>query len=115
MDKPTIIFFGENNYSPVKEFMDLLDYKTRAKLLKIINYIKKYGVNSVPKYTKKLTGTNLWELRTLGKINARIIYFTSRNNTIILLHGFIKKSQKTPKNDIEIAKNRLRQYKDSID
>ena len=115
METPTIIFYGENSYAPVKKFLDDLDSNTRAKLLKIINYIKNYGINSVPKYTKKLTGTNLWEIRTLGKTNARVIYFTSKNNTIILLHGFIKKSQKTPKNDLEIARYRLRKYKENID
>jgi phage-related protein len=115
MEKPTIIFYGEKNHAPVKQFLDNLNSNTRAKLLKIINYVENYGVNSVPKYTKKLTGTNLWEIRTLGKVNARIIYSTSKNNTIILLHGFIKKSQKTPKNDLEIAKYRLKKYKEDID
>ncbi len=115
MEKPNVIFYGEENHNPVNQFLDGLDSNTRAKLLKIINYIKNYGANSVPKHTKKLTGTNLWEIRTLGKINARIIYFTSKNNTIILLHGFIKKSQKTPKNDLEIAKYRIRKYKENVD
>ncbi len=114
MRKPIIIFYGEGYHCPVKKFLDSLDPSTRAKVLKIINYVENYGVSSVPKYTKKLTGTNLWEIRTLGKINARIIYSTSKDNTIILLHGFIKKTQKTPKNDLEIAKYRSKRYQETI-
>lgn len=114
MRKPIIIFYGEGDHCPVKKFLDNLDSDTRAKLLKIVNYIENYGVNTVPKYSKKLTGNSLWEIRTLGKINARIIYSTSKNNTIILLHGFIKKTQKTPKNDLEIAKYRSKRYQETI-
>lgn len=115
MKRPAIIFYGETDHNPVKQFLDNLDPDTRAKVLKIINYIENYGVNSVPKYTKKLTGTTLWEIRTLGKVNARVIYSTLKNNTIIILHGFIKKSQKTPKSDLEIAKYRFKRYKETID
>ena len=56
MEKPKIIFYGEENHNPVNQFLDGLDSNTRAKLLKINNYIKNYGVNSVPKYTKKSPG-----------------------------------------------------------
>ena len=50
----------------------------------------------------------LWEVRSRlpGRI-ARVM-FTSAEDRMILLHGFIKKSQKTPMEDLELAKNRLR-------
>ena len=50
----------------------------------------------------------LWELRSsLPSRIARVI-FTTGENRMILLHGFIKKSQKTPQEDLELAKTRLR-------
>jgi phage-related protein len=51
----------------------------------------------------------LWEVRSrlTGRI-ARVI-FTTGGSRMILLHGFIKKSQKTPQEDLELAKARLRQ------
>ena len=50
----------------------------------------------------------LWEIRSrLPDRIARVI-FTTGERRMVLLHGFIKKSQKTPKEDLELAKNRLR-------
>jgi phage-related protein len=49
----------------------------------------------------------LWELRSnLGPGIART-FFTIHVNNIVLLHGFIKKSQKTPANELALAKRRL--------
>ena len=52
--------------------------------------------------------TGLWEVRS--KLHNRIarVIFTVDNGKMILLHGFIKKSQKTPANDLKVAKQRLR-------
>jgi phage-related protein len=50
--------------------------------------------------------SGLWEVRThLGETIARII-FTVVGSKMILLHGFIKKSQKTPAGDLQLAKQR---------
>ena len=54
-------------------------------------------------------GTNLWEIRILGKDNIRAIYALIYNNQILIVHGFIKKSQKTPVKDINLS---LARYKD---
>ncbi len=58
---------------------------------------------------------DLWEVRSrLHNRIARTI-FTVDDNMMVLLHGFIKKSQKTPKKDLEVAKSRkaqLRGYND---
>ena len=48
-------------------------------------------------------GNGLWEVRTnLENRIARVIFFI-HHNQIVLLHGFIKKTQQTPKEDIELA------------
>jgi len=54
-------------------------------------------------------GNGLWEVRsnlTGGKV-ARVI-FTEEQGSMVLLHGFIKKSQKTPKQDLDLAQKRKR-------
>ena len=50
----------------------------------------------------------LWEVRS--RLSGRItrVLFTTGKGRMILLHGFIKKSQKTPREDLELAKTRLR-------
>ena len=53
----------------------------------------------------------IWELRIrfAGDIS-RMLYFSPSGKTIILLHGFIKKTQKTPNKEIEIALTRMNEY-----
>ncbi|MBI5096189.1 MAG: type II toxin-antitoxin system RelE/ParE family toxin [Nitrospirae bacterium] len=56
-------------------------------------------------YFKKLTGTeDIWEYRiTFGSNAYRIFCFIAENSVVVLTHGFTKKSQKTPKKEIERA------------
>ena len=64
--------------------------------------------------TKKLQGEEaLWEIRSRisgGKRIARVL-FTVEAGEIILLHGFVKKSQRTPRKDLRIARRRNRLWK----
>lgn len=53
----------------------------------------------------------LWEVRVRLPDQIARILFTCHGSRMILLHGFIKKSQKTPLEDLELAKNRLRMLK----
>ncbi|MCK5369217.1 MAG: type II toxin-antitoxin system RelE/ParE family toxin [Cyclobacteriaceae bacterium] len=94
-----------------KEFLDSLDDKTKKKVL--YNIWKSRDVND-PKLFKKLEG-NIWEFRTkfLTK-QIRLLAFwdkTEKTATIVLAtHGFIKKSQKIPKSEIEKAEKIREQY-----
>ena len=56
-------------------------------------------------------GKDLWEIRIhLHRRIARVL-FTVVGGDIVLLHGFIKKSQATPQEDLDLAKDRLRQLR----
>jgi phage-related protein len=56
-------------------------------------------------------GGDLWEVRSkLGTRIARTLFVTE-GGTLILLHAFIKKQQKTPKPDLDLAKERLKQLR----
>lgn len=57
-------------------------------------------------YSKKIT-INLYELRIKGKQEIRLFY-TYKNNKIIILSGFIKQTNKTPKNEIQKALNKIK-------
>ena len=60
---------------------------------------------------KKLKGTDIWELRP---IKDRILFAYWQDNTFILLHYFIKKTQKTPRREIEQAKRNLADYRERV-
>ncbi len=97
---------GEN---PVSDFLDSLTQQQQNKILRIFSYIETYGLLSVIPHLKKVVGTPLWEIRILGKDNIRILYITLTENTIMALHGFIKKKQKTPQKELSIALARYEQ------
>lgn len=106
MNKYSIIFLEW-----AKEFLDNLDDKTRKKV--IYNIWKSRDVNN-PELFKKLDG-NIWEFRTkfLTK-QVRLLAFwdkTKKKETLVIAtHGFIKKTQKTPKSEIDRAEKIRNQY-----
>lgn len=97
--------------SPVKEFIENLELKAQAKVYNTINLLRDFGINVGSSHIKKLIGTDLWELRILGADSIRILYITITGKTFLLLHGFKKKRNKTPSNEIKTALVRLAEYK----
>ena len=63
-------------------------------------------------YFKKLVNTdNIWEVRVqIGNDILRLLGFLDDGNLVVLTNGFQKKTQKTPKLEIDIAENRKRDY-----
>jgi phage-related protein len=103
-----------NGSVPVLKYILCLPPKHRAKILSDIDTLEKQGINLIYPYVSKLKGNrykDLWELRIeFGNNISRIIYFLHKNNTFVLLHAFSKKSNSTPKKELEIAKNRMIEY-----
>ena len=98
---------------PLKEYLKELGAKTdknsRINFNKIRHYIKilsEYGTRAGEPYVKHLDG-EIWELRPLRN---RILFFAYDGKQYILLSHFIKKTQKTPKREIEKAKNLINDY-----
>ena len=56
-------------------------------------------------------GGDIWEVRIRLKTRIARILFAFEGNNMVLLHGFIKKQQKTPKPDLDLAKERLKQLR----
>lgn len=98
---------------PLKEYLKELgaksDKNSRINFNKIRDYIKilsEYGTRAGEPYVKHLDG-GIWELRPLRN---RILFFAYDGKQYILLSHFIKKTQKTPKREIEKAKNLINDY-----
>lgn len=87
----------------IKEFIKNLDYVTWSRVIKIISRLQTYGHNIGPPFSKSL-GDGLFELRTMGKNQVRLIYVFDQNKAWIL-HVFIKKTWQIPKKEIEYAKS----------
>lgn len=95
----------------IAEFLDSLPYKHQAKALWEIDILAEYGTQLTEPYVKHIDN-DIWELRIKFSSDiSRIFYFIASQNKIILLHGFLKKSNKTPIGEIEIAHKRMDEYK----
>jgi phage-related protein len=94
----------------VAEFLDSLPDKDLAKVFRDIELLSQYAPNLHEPYTKHIDGP-IWELRSKFSSNIyRIFYFIWSGDKLILLHGFTKKTQKTPPSEIKIAKERYEDY-----
>ncbi|MBI5894001.1 MAG: type II toxin-antitoxin system RelE/ParE family toxin [Deltaproteobacteria bacterium] len=95
---------------PVKEFLNSLSRTARAKAMRLIEFLTERGVLLKEPYTRQVKG-KIRELRIKDIQGAiRILYFTYTGKRFILLHGFIKKTEKTPEREIEIAEKRMNDF-----
>lgn len=94
----------ESGEKPAKEFMLSQDEKMKTKLFGLVDVLEQYGNQLREPYSKPL-GDGIFELRAkIGTDISRVLYFFYYEGRIILTHGFVKKTQKTPPSEIKKAK-----------
>lgn len=112
----TIYFYKDKNGNePVLDYMrELASQKSkdsRIKLNKLNDYIEllsQHGMRAGEPYIKHLED-EIWELRPLRD---RILFVAWLDGNFVLLHHFVKKTQKTPRREIEKAKRELKDLKE---
>ncbi|HSX04650.1 MAG TPA: type II toxin-antitoxin system RelE/ParE family toxin [Rhabdochlamydiaceae bacterium] len=105
-----VVFYKEDGSEnePVKKWLYSLDKECRKIIGKDMRTVQLGWPLGMP--LVRNLGDGLWEMRFgLPKNIARII-FKMINGEMVLLHGFIKKTQKTPIEDLQLAKTRARKY-----
>lgn len=107
------IYIDKNGNSEIKEYIENLkknnNKDSKIKFNKIIAYIRmleQKGLSLGEPYIKHLED-NIWELRPLRN---RILFAYYDNNKFILLNIFIKRTQKTPRREIDKAKKLFKKY-----
>lgn len=91
------------------DFIKTLQEDVIAKIYSLLEVLSIKGNELREPYSKAL-GSGLFELRIKGKDNiVRLFYAFQRGKQIYVLHGFIKKTQTTPKKELEIAYQRLKE------
>jgi phage-related protein len=89
---------------PVRDFLDSLDIRERAKAVSWINLLNEHGINLHRPFADLLED-GIHELRMkLSGDQIRVLYFFCYRDYIILTHDFVKTSDKVPKKEIERAK-----------
>lgn len=104
-----LYYTSKNGKNPVKESINSLTDIQKAKIFRMFQLYEEFGLNGIKSHSKHIKGTRFWEIRIRGKDNIRIIYFNYNRDTIMIVHIFIKKSQKIPKRDIEIMEKRYKE------
>ena len=98
--------------SEVDKELESLDASFKAKFLHIANMLELFGPEHVKEPYCKPLGNKLWEIKMKSQVGiARAIYVTLKNKKIVILHAFVKKTQKIPKNAISTALKRLKEAK----
>lgn len=91
----------------VSDALSAMPLDIRASFARIVDLIQTHGLERVREpYVKHLEG-KLWEMRMKGKDGiARAIYVTASGRRVLVVHVFVKKTQRTPRREIDMALKR---------
>ena len=106
-----IIFYTDaRGISPVNEFIAKLSKTEKVKVIWVIDMLAEYGIHLSMPHARSIDH-DLWELRADA---GRIFYYSTAGRQFILLHGYNKKSQRTPAREIDTARRRMHDFKERI-
>jgi len=106
-----VIFYQNSRGDhPVKDFLDNLDKKSRAKAYQYLILLEKEGPGLLRPYADHVRG-KIRELRvSFSSVNVRIFYFFFLKDKIVLLHAFSKKTQELPEREIDQAERNMKDW-----
>jgi phage-related protein len=111
-----VIFYEkENGDCPVEEFIKSQDIKMRAKIVGLLELLEEKGNQLREPYSKPIVD-GIFEIRCkVGNNITRVLYFFYYEGKIVLTNGFVKKTQKTPPEEIKLAKERRADFKERME
>lgn len=84
----------------------------QARLLRLADVIERSGLQALPRDCVKHLEDKLWELRVTGRGGiARAIYVTAAGRRVVVVRVFVKKTQRTPPRELEIARQRAKEVR----
>lgn len=105
-----VFYIDDKGNNPVQEFLEGLDTKTQIRFEWSMEQLRVRNVQANEPLVKHIDG-KIWELRRASSGNIyRLMYFFFTGQHIVFLHGFQKKTQKTPRKEIIIAQKRLEHF-----
>jgi phage-related protein len=92
--------------------LDALPLHVRASFERIVRLVQAFGLERVHEpYIKHIDGP-IWEMRLRGRDGiARALYVTATGRRVVILRVFTKKTQKTPRREIELARRRAEEVR----
>lgn len=94
----------------VTQEIERLPADMRARFTRVSELIERFGPHKVGMPHIRSLGDKLWEIRASGKDGiSRGIYVAVKDKQVIVLRVFVKKTQKTPKKEIDLARTRAKE------
>ena len=89
--------------------IEALPADMRARLVRLSDIIEEHGLDALPRDAVDHLEDKLWELRLKGKSGiSRAIYVTASGRRVVIVRVFVKKTQKTPKREFKLARDRAK-------
>ena len=108
----TVEFYeNENGRSPVQDFLDALKQTDPGDFVAVLAGLAKLRHHDYHREPlSKALGDGLFELRHVGKLNTRVLWFFMKGRRIIAVHGIRNKGQAIPARDLAAARERMRNW-----
>ena len=116
MDFTVEFYVSASGRSPVQEFLDELkqsDPGDYAAVLRGLAKLRDRQNNREP--LSKALGDRLFELRHVGKLNTRVMWFFVKGHRIIAVHGIRNKGRAIPARDLDTAQDRVRDWQERFE
>jgi phage-related protein len=111
MDFTVEFYETEAGTCPVREFLDELKASDPGDFAAVLAGLAKLRNRQYHREPlSKAVGEGLFELRHVGKLNTRVLWFFARNRRIVAVHAVRNKGQKLPAHDIRTALERIRDW-----
>ncbi len=97
---------------PVRNFIDMQSIDAQVEIFHVIGLLQEFALSLGLPYVRKIGKSGIRELRIHHSSDYyRIFYFAFTGRRFVLLHAFLKKTKKTPQNEIALAIKRMDDYK----
>ena len=111
MAREVIFYTTTGGRSPVEEFLDALSPKQAQKVVWVLHLIEDLDVVPGQYFQKMVSTDDIWEVRIkVGSDIFRLLGFLDGPKLVVLSHAFQKKTQKTPRQAIQVAEERKQDY-----
>ena len=112
MDFTVEFYEPESGACPVRDFLEGLKVTDPDDFAAVIAGLAKLRNRQYHREPlSKALGNGLFEMRHVGKLNTRIIWFFMKNRRIVALHGIRNKGQAIPARDLDTARERMRDWR----
>jgi len=116
MDFTVELYETEAGICPVREFLDEMKTTDPDDFAVVVAGLAKLRNRQYHREPLcKALGDGLFELRHVGKLNTRVLWFFVKNRRIIAVHGIRNKSRSIPARDIETARERMRDWRKRVE